>query len=455
MTTTAFGSETAPRLRYGDVIGQWLAPVITSAAVLYNFVLCFVNTKLHGVSSSTLISVEIALIGMALGLVWNRSRTLYVILVLLAAYFYAVMLVRFEFDPIVLRDVLIPIAFYFLGRHFGSVRTADKLVTVLLLTALGVALWEWLAVDAFLRYFNVNDYYIARGTACPEDQKLYETVQGFFNSSRFDSRTLLPFLGDHRVSQIFLEAPSAGNFGAIIFAWLLLHPHRMSSFIAKTVAVMVIIILADARFGFYFCLVAVLLYALSPAIRPTMLFVAPFLMMLALLYEGMTASHSFWSDDIAGRFLNAGRILSSIDPAEVFGLEPTGFYGGAQFANNQVTDSAYTYVLAQIGIIGAASLWALFVYAPVPTREAWRFKILVAFYYLLLLTVGASAFTIKTAALLWFLYGTLNNIGPKLWPDRARAPNRFGTRQRGSNLAAGLERPLTETSEREFSNAKS
>src|SRR5262249_19037576 len=160
----------------------------------YNFVLCFLNTKLHGIGSSTVISVEVALIGMALGLVWNRSRTLYVILVLLAAYFYAIMLVRFEFDPKVLRDVLIPIAFYFLGRHFGSVSAADRLVTVLLLIALGVALWEWFAIDAFLRYFNVSDYYIARGTANPEEQQnMLDTFQGFFNSKRFDSRTLLPF----------------------------------------------------------------------------------------------------------------------------------------------------------------------------------------------------------------------------------------------------------------------
>jgi putative polymerase len=423
MTTSVFDSETARRLRYGDVLGPRLAPIITSAAVLYNFVLCFVNTKLYGIGSSTVISVEIALVGMALGLVSNRSRELYVILVLLAAYFYAVMLVRFEFDPTILRDVLIPVAFYFLGRHFGSVRNADRLVTVLLLIALAVALWEWLAVDAFLHYFNVSGYYIARGSARPEFQQLFgEIYQGFYNSTRFDSRTLLPFLGNHRVSGIFLEAPSVGNFGAIVFMWALLRPHRMSSFIAKVVALMVIIILADARLGLYYSLIAVLLYALSPAIRPTMLFVAPFLTMLALWYAGLIGPQTLQGDDIASRLIYAGHLLGSLDPAQVFGLAPTGFKGGVQFANNQVTDSAYTYLLAEIGIIGVALLWALFVYAPVPTREAWRFKILVASYYILALTV-APPFTIKTAALLWFLYGTSNNIGPKLWLD-----------WRGSNL---------------------
>ena len=146
-----------------------------------------------------------------------------------------------------------------------------------------------------------------------------------------------------------------------------------------------------------------------------MLFVAPFLAMLALLYAGLTGPDTLLGNDMASRFPYAGHLLTSIDPAQVFGVEPTGFNGGVRFAFSQLADSPYTYVLAQIGIIGAASLWALFVYAPVPTREAWRFKTLIAFYYILVLTIASGAFTIKTAALLWFLYGTLianQNVGP-------------------------------------------
>jgi putative polymerase len=439
MTATALCYQTARRLRFGDAIGKWLAPVITSVAVLYNFLLCFVNTNLHGIGPSIVISTEIALIGMALGLVWNRSYTLYVILLLLAAYFYTVMLIRFELDPIVLRNVLIPIAFYFLGRHFGSVRTADRLVLVLLAIALGVALWEWLALNTYFRYFNVSDYYIARGTADLEDQQRFlDYFQGFFNSTRFDNRTLLPFLGNHRVSGIFLEAPSVGNFGAIVFAWTLLRPHRISAFIARTVAILMIIVLADSRFGLYFCVIEVLIYALSPVIRPTALFVAPFLMVLALLYVGVVEPKTI-GNDIAGRFVLAGHILTSIDPAQVFGLEPSGIKSGVRFAMNEITDSAYAYVLVEIGIIGAALLWGLFVYAPVPTRDAWRFKTIVAFYYVLLMTVAASPFTIKTAALLWFLFGTLNNNEPQSWPIARVFPTDLFRRRAG--LFGGPELP--------------
>ena len=43
------------------------------------------------------------------------------------------------------------------------------------------------------------------------------------------------------------------------------------------------------------------------------------------------------------------------------------------------------------------------------TEMLGALKTFIAFYIIFLLTVSASLFSIKTAALLWFLYGTLNN----------------------------------------------
>jgi putative polymerase len=81
--------------------------------------------------------------------------------------------------------------------------------------------------------------------------------------------------------------------------------------------------------------------------------------------------------------------------------------------NDYAADSGYSYVLMKIGLVGFAAMWALFVYAPVGDKEAWRFKNFIAVYVVSLLVISASIFSIKTAALLWFLYGTLNN------PNRA------------------------------------
>jgi putative polymerase len=96
-------------------IEHTLAPVVILAAVVFNFVLCFVDTNLFRIGASAVISTEIVLIGMAFGLIWHRSVTLYDILLLVTAYFFVVMVFRANFDPKILHDLLIPIAFFFVG----------------------------------------------------------------------------------------------------------------------------------------------------------------------------------------------------------------------------------------------------------------------------------------------------------------------------------------------------
>jgi putative polymerase len=391
-----------------------LAAVVVFAAVLFNFVLCFVNTTLFGVGVNVVIAAEIALIGIALSLIWYRGYALYTILLLLAAYFFAVMLIRSEFDPKIARDLLIPIVFFFLGRYLGSFRSADRLVTLLIFVALGFALFEWLALNTYLHYFDVIHYYQARGTeqTLEADTASGLYIQGgdsnaglFINGTRFGERTLLPFLGEHRVSGIFMEPVSVGNFGSVAFAWVLLRDRsRIWIFVAKMLAIATILVLADARFGFYLCIFTVIIYLAAPIIRPAILFFAPFLAILALVAYAGAHGQETLDNSIAGRFLSAGYTLAVLDPLQILGFRISDL-----FLSGYAGDSGYGYALVKVGLVGLGAIWALFIYAPNPDGDTWRFKNFVAFYIVFLLTVSASLFSIKTAAPLWFLYGTLNN----------------------------------------------
>lgn len=186
---------------------QTLAAVIVMATALFNLTLCFVNTTLFGIGVNLVMGSEIALIGMALALTWYRGYAWYAVLLLLTAYFFAIMLIRSEFDPKIVRDLLIPIVFFFLGSHLGSVRSADRLVTTLIFIALGVALFEFLELNTYLHYFDVIHYYQARGT----EQNLEAATAGgvyirgtnttaglYINGTRFGQRELLSFLGEHK-----------------------------------------------------------------------------------------------------------------------------------------------------------------------------------------------------------------------------------------------------------------
>jgi putative polymerase len=409
--TTAWDSSavSAAEPNYGLIIGRMLAPLVIFAAVLLNFGLCFINTNVFKVNPSVVILSEIVVLAGGFSLIWYRSSVLYIFLLVLSFYFFSVMLVRSDFDPKIIRDFTIPFVFFFLGYYLGSVRSCDRLVTLLILLAFGIALFEWLALNTYLHYFDVIRYYVARGTESHVDSDLLirgdDTAGLYVNGTRFQDRTLLPFLGSHRVSGIFLEPVSVGNFGAIAFAWVLLRDRgRIWSLVAKSIAIAIILVLADARFGFFFCIFTLLLYLAAPIIRPTTLFLAPFLLMIGLVAYAGDHWQEAASNELAGRLMHAAYSLVELDPWQVFGLEISDV-----FAGGYAGDSGYGYMLVKVGLLGLTAIWALFIYAPTFSRDAWRFKIFIAFYAVSLLSISASLFTIKTAALLWFLYGTLNN----------------------------------------------
>jgi putative polymerase len=393
---------------------QLVASTVVFLAVLFNFILCFVNTTLFAVSANIVMGVEVGLLGIALGLIWYRGYDLYAVVLLMTAYFFVVMLARLEFDPKILRDLLIPIIFFFLGTRLGSVRHADRLVTMLIFAALAAALFEWFALDTFLRYFDVIHYYQARGTeqSLEADAASGLFIKGsdstgglFINGTRFDERQLLSFLGPHRVSGIFLEPVSVGNFCAIVFAWVLLRDRlRVWTLTAKVAAIAAILVLADARFGCYVSIATLIIYFLARALRPTMLFLAPFLMLLIILGYASMHVNEAWDNTLAGRMLSTGNTLLALDPWQVLGLQ-----NSAAFESGYSGDSGYGYILVKLGLVGMIAGWALYAYAPVVDEDAWRFKAFVAFYVACLLTISSSVFSIKTAALLWFLFGTLNN----------------------------------------------
>ena len=108
-----------------------------------------------------------------------------------------------------------------------------------------------------------------------------------------------------------------------------------------------------------------------------MLFVAPFLAVIALLaYAGFsTRDLASIDNDFAGRLLFAGDLLRSLNPWQVFGLQTN---------DVAMEDAGYAYTFVSMGLFGAAALWGAFAYSSVPDRDAWRFKIFVALYIVIL-----------------------------------------------------------------------
>lgn len=372
------------------------ASLLVIAALTFNLVLSFVNASVFPINATFVIAAELCILGAAALMVASKSESFYFIALAVLAWLGFAMVVRSSFDAKCIRDAFIPIIFFLLGRHYGSVKSGDRLVVVALLIVTVGALFEWGFLDTYLKYFDVLSYYQAKGTV---DASLGSDGPGLFISGqRFEGRTLLPFLGEHRVSSVFLEPVSLGNFGAIVFAWVLLRDRARPLTLAWKVALIaLVLILGDARFGLYLCAIIMLVFVLAPLLRPTLIFVVPFLAVIALLvYAGQMVGVP-WDNTTTGRFLLSGQLLSTLNLTQALGLQTTLV---------DFDDSGYSYVLSQFGLFGAAMLWAFYVYgSPAQTMQSWRFKLFVCMYIILILSISTSSVTIKTGALLWFLAG--------------------------------------------------
>lgn len=384
--------------------------VVLIGALTFNAGLCFVNTNLFGVTDTMVMGMEGVLLTFAFCFAMGRNLSLYLVLAVFMSYAMFLMALRPLIDPKAVRDFLIPIAFYALGRRSPDPWLADRAALLSGVIVVAMGLFEFLALDAYVQYFNIIRYYVARGTVAPTDVSS-DSGALFQSGMRPDARALLPFLGPHRASSVFLEPVSTGNFGAILFLWAL---YRKDMRFRWALALMGVtsIILADARFGAYVSIAATGVFMVSGRV-PRALFVGlPFAILAVLAVYGLTTAEKTWTNDIGGRMLWTAMLITSLDVTAVFGLSPDKPF---------LSDSGYAYTLNQIGLLGFAGLWTLFILMPEETRRAWRFKAACATYVCLLMLISDSLYSIKTAALFWFLLGV---SGGMTEPAAAAAPAR-------------------------------
>ncbi|SIR07285.1 MULTISPECIES: hypothetical protein [unclassified Bosea (in: a-proteobacteria)] len=364
-------------------------------ALTFNMALCFINTNVFGVNDVMVMGCEVVLVAIALYLGLGRKTGPYVVLAVFLSYAALLMALRPQLDPKAVRDFLIPIAFYLLGRTCNDIRIADRAALICGIIVIIFGIFEFAALDVYVKYFNIIKYYVARGTVAPSDVKP-DTGALFQSGLRPDSRTLLPFLGPHRASSVFLEPISTGNFGAILYIWALARKgmrHRWLTMAAGAFA----IILSDSRFGANVCIIATFAWLVAPLTPRFVWLAAPFAVMSGLAIYGFVSAEVNWQNNLGGRMLWAARLITSLSPEAVWGLSPEKPF---------LSDCGYAYSLNQIGLVGVIGFWSLFIFMPERSARAWRLRAAVATYICLLMLVSDSVYSIKTAALLWFMVGS-------------------------------------------------
>jgi putative polymerase len=320
--------------------------------------------------------------------------------VLLLINAVALGLLRDSTDPKPLRDLLVPLVFLGVGASIANEAVADRVLKTAVWLVLAVGFFEFLALDAFMRVFDIQSYFLARGVGDP-NIGLYRQDKLVASALRPDGigRTILPFLGPHRASSVFVEPVSFGNFAVICAAWGLAKGReawRSGAFFVA--AALVMLVLCDSRFGLLSIAVLALLRLVVVRGGEPIGIAFPFACVGILI--GMAAVLGVeYTDSVLGRLTLTGDTLRSMPGGGLFGVAASA---------RRYYDMGYPYALANFGLVACLAIWAAFWLLPRQFPVAQRFHLYVALYLALLLCVsGDSAFAFKTSAVLWFLLGML------------------------------------------------
>lgn len=384
---------------------------ILIASVVYQAALALMHTHFYRASAFAVAAAEFVIYLACLLVLAKRIRLEFVAIVALVfAYLLLLSIFRNALEFKGFRDAMIPLLFYWLGRHVADIGYADRILSILVGIVLAFGFFELFYLDQYTRLLNIFSYYASTGTVTIETNFVRDSALNL-NGLRPEGigRTILPeLLGSHRVSSVFLEPVSLGNFSVIVAAWGLAKPRaeyrQMLFFLLSAIT---LIALSDSRYGL---IVVTSLIAIRIAVAGrlnTAAIILPFvsivvLVLIGLFFEGRV------SDNIMGRLFWTGSTLLGFNVEKIFGIQ--GF-------NIGYGDMGYAYLLSRWGVLLCIALWAALWLVKMPDERGERFRAYAALYISLILTVsGTSFFALKTAGLLWFLMGSCSNSNAKKAP---------------------------------------
>lgn len=383
-----------------------LAGALVLMAVCFNAGLAFVNANVMPIPAAAVVASEILIVAAALlvALIYFQPQMLawFLLLAILISLFLARSLLTGEIAPKYARDVLLIPAFIVLGMAAGD-RPLDRIVLLVFSVVIAAAAFEVLAPEVYAATFRIQDFYIQTRGARLED--FYTTDSDLFINAVRPSIRLFSFLDLPRLSSVFLEPVSLGNYCTIMTAYLCARARHIGLLgtLLLAIGTAALLLGSDGRLATTTSLVIVVLSLLAVRRLPpygTLLFL-PIAVAGAFVTVSVTGASAF-GDDALGRLARSVLLLQRYEAADWFGISDTHLLAAA--------DSGIAYLVATQSIAGVLVLWGfLALLGRECSIEQARFKTGALLYAALTLLVSYSLFTIKTAALLWFVFGALQS----------------------------------------------
>ena len=394
----------------GNIRGQTSSPqlsiLLIIAALIFNPALAIVNAHIHALTPSVVIACELVIVGTAHVLALRHyrpeMRPWYYLMAIICAFGAVRMVATGEFQPKFIRDLILIPTFVVLGMISNARHAVATLLGLIFVVDVGIAL-EGLCLDCYSGLFSIKDYYLnTRGMSDAEF-----TTQGvdlYISATRPDER-YFPFFDLHRMSSVFLEPVSLGNFALIAVAlsaamWRLMTVFQR----AFTVASIVVMLFAcDGRLSGLSSIVivaAIVMHKVLPRYAAL-----TFLPLVVIAVMGATSSFDLatGTDDLRGRVAQTGHLLQDMRLVDIMGL--------SNRLVDLAADSGVVYLMVTHSVVILIMVWSLVVVFPDAGDTAQqKYRNAVCIYLALAMIVSWSFLSIKTAAPMWFFYGVLTGL---------------------------------------------
>lgn len=378
---------------------QSLVITILIATVAYQIILCFCNTNIFSTSRSIVGVAESLLYVACMPFLLRRLVPGVLILALLAG---GILCFTASIGGILnikaFRDLIIPLCYFWVGCNIGKPEVAERALRYVISVVLVLAVAESFFLDQYTTVFNIYKYYISTGNLTLTEWGQQSNLQ--LNGMRPEGigRTLLPsLLGPHRVSSVFLEPVSLGNFATMCAAWGLsrnIDEWRNGLFFL-TISI-VLMVFSDSRFALLSVTLMIIMRIFIQGKALNLAVLMPFICIALLLFVGENTLVDELEDNFRGRLALSGWSLLDFDVPTLLGAIPGQNFG----------DQGYAYALSNFGLPVCLLMWFSFWLLPMPDERGVRFRAFVAIYVSLILCVsGNSLFALKTAGIVWFLLG--------------------------------------------------
>ena len=372
-------------------------------AALFNAGLAIVNARFKPLTGNVVILCEVLIVASAHVYILRhfQSRMIHWYFLALAFAVFAVLRISETgtVDAKYFRDIFVIVTFVLLGMTSNERRVIQLMSVLQVAVILGIV-FEAACVECYGEFFAVKDFYVnTRGVSESEFTNLASDL--YVSATRPEAR-FLPFFDLHRLSSIFLEPVSLGNFVIMTVAFTAAFWKRIGNGLKALFVFSIILMLfaCDGRLAIL-ATAGILAMSLGQRILPRHMGLA-FLPVVAglAIYATESAGLRSGTDDLPGRIAYTAELLTSMNFLDFAGLSDR--------LLEKSVDAGAVYLMITQSFLGVVLLWVFVTMsADEKTPEQKIYKNGLLLYLALTMMVSYSFASIKTAAPIWFVFGML------------------------------------------------